>query len=129
MTPQVLLLLVTVSAWAVVGVTVLVRASARSRRRRREYLRRQVEGDPLDTLVLQVQLGQIATELRRLSDSRGFAVAHHTRAAQAAYDALLAEACRRAGIPVEGPAHVTDVAREAERLREELELTERGWTW
>lgn len=129
MSVQIQLLIAVASIWAVVGATVLVRATVRDVHRRREHERRQREGDPIDTLTLQLRLGQIASELRALSGSRGFATAHHTRAAQAAYDALLAEACRRAGLPVDGPMRATDVARESERLREELELTSRGWNW
>ncbi|QAY64869.1 hypothetical protein ET495_11525 [Xylanimonas allomyrinae] len=97
--------------------------------RRRAERRRKAAGDPIDTLTLQLRLGEIAREIQALAGSRGFAVAHHTRAAQAAYDALLAEACRRAGLPVEAPHLVTDRTPEAERLREELELASRGWSW
>jgi predicted nucleic acid-binding protein len=129
MTLQLQLLIAVASIWVLVGATVLTCAALRAHARRRERVRRAREGDPLDTLVLQLRLGQMADELRRLASSPGFAAAHHTRAAQAAYDALLAEACRRAGLPVEGPARATEVNRESERLREELELASRGWTW
>ncbi|QAY71726.1 hypothetical protein ET471_03940 [Xylanimonas protaetiae] len=80
-------------------------------------------------MVLQLRLGQMAAEIQQLAGSHGFAAAHHTRAAQAAYDALLAEACRRAGLDVVTPLRATEVSRESERLREELELTSRGWSW
>ncbi len=129
MTPQVQLLVAVISIWTLIGAAVLVRACVRAVRQRRRYARLQREGDPIDTLDLQLRLGQVATELRTLAASRGFAVAHHTRAAQAAYDALLAEACHRAGLAVEGPVRASDVSRESERLREELELTARGWNW
>ncbi|ACZ32102.1 hypothetical protein Xcel_3101 [Xylanimonas cellulosilytica DSM 15894] len=129
MTLQLQLLIAVASAWGLVGAVALTCAAVRARNRRREYERRMRDGDPLDTLVLQLRLGQIAAELRRLAESHDFATAHHTRAAQAAYDALLAEACRRAGLDVPPPAAATHRTEESERLREELELTSRGWTW
>ncbi|WP_449385996.1 hypothetical protein [Cellulomonas soli] len=42
-----------------------------------------------------------------------------------AYDELLAEACRLAGVEV-GPHAKGDPA---ERFREEVELASRGWAW
>ncbi|MCL1871284.1 MAG: hypothetical protein FWF90_12830 [Promicromonosporaceae bacterium] len=129
MTPALQLIIAAVSAWVLVGGTVFLFAALHRRKQRRARARKDAEREPLDTLVLQVRLGQMAAELQALADSRGFAVAHHTRAAQAAYDALLAEACRRAGLPVETPRRATERATEEERLREELELASRGWSW
>ncbi|WP_425955887.1 hypothetical protein [Xylanimonas sp. McL0601] len=129
MTWQLAAVLGTAITWALAGLVASVRAAVRASRRRRAARRRQAEGDPLDTLMLQLRLGQIAHELQALADNHSFAAAHHTRAAEAAYDALLAEACRRAGLTVEGPRRATDRTTEAERLREELELASRGWSW
>jgi hypothetical protein len=129
MSVQIQLLIAVASIWAAIGATISVRAAVRSAARRRAYRRRQREGDPIDTLVLQLRLGQVSSELRALAGSHGFATAHHYRAAQAAYDALLAEACRRAGLEVSAPRLATDRATEEERLHEELELTSRGWSW
>lgn len=119
-----------VAVWALFGLATAVRAGARALRRRREARRRAVQGDPLETLVLQLRLGQIARELQALADHPGYAAAHHVRAAQHAYDALLVEACRRAGLEVED-APLRPGVRSAEevRLREELELASRGWSW
>ncbi|MBD8078808.1 hypothetical protein IF651_07020 [Cellulosimicrobium arenosum] len=87
--------------------------------------------DPLATLALQVRLSELATELRRIeSDPRLFARAHHYLAVQGAYDALLREACRLTGLAVEdAPLRAGLRARDEERFREELELSERGWSW
>ncbi|WP_233404409.1 hypothetical protein [Actinotalea solisilvae] len=88
--------------------------------------------DPFDVLVVQVQLGRLTAQMRALdADPHAWARGRRMLAAQAAYDALLAEACRLAGVPVEqewspepwGPT------REPERFREEMELASRGWSW
>ncbi|WP_369372499.1 hypothetical protein AB1046_03830 [Promicromonospora sp. Populi] len=87
--------------------------------------------DPLVTLRLQTRLGELATELRRVEqDPDVYARAHHWFAVQGAYDALLREACRLAGLPAESaPLRADERAGAAERLREELELSSRGWSW
>jgi hypothetical protein len=87
--------------------------------------------DPLVTLRLQVRLGQLATELRRVEeDPDVYARAHHWFAVQGAYDALLREACRLAGLPMDADPLRADERNAAdERLREELELSSRGWSW
>lgn len=87
--------------------------------------------DPLVTLRLQVRLGELAAEVRRIEqDPSLYARAHHWLAAQGAYDALLREACRLAGLPTHAvPTTVNARAADDERLREELELTARGWSW
>lgn len=72
---------------------------------------------PLETLALQTRLGQLAEEVQRLERGSDWARAHHLRAAELAYDNLLAEACKHAGIteadfvsapvaPIELPAAV-----------------------
>jgi hypothetical protein len=87
--------------------------------------------DPLVTLRLQVRLGELAAELRRVEEDPGvYARAHHWFAVQGAYDALLREACRLAGLPTESaPLRADERAGADERLREELELSARGWSW
>jgi hypothetical protein len=87
--------------------------------------------DPMVTLRLQVRLGELATELRRVEEDPGmYARAHHWFAVQGAYDALLREACRLAGLPaVTAPLRADEHAAASERLREELELSSRGWSW
>lgn len=98
---------------------------------RRELRRRAAQADPLVTLAIQVRLGELARELRAVeADPDVFARAHHWRAVQSAYDALLREACRLSGLPVEDvPLRLDERAAAEERLREELELSSRGWTW
>jgi hypothetical protein len=87
--------------------------------------------DPLVTLRLQVRLGELAAELRRIEeDPDVYARAHHWFAVQGAYDALLREACHLAGLPTEtAPLRADERAGAGERLREELELSSRGWSW
>lgn len=82
--------------------------------------------DPFDVLRIQVRLGALADELRVLeADRRVYAKAHRLRATKAAYDDLLGEACLLAGVPLQRDGR----PREQERLREEVELASRGWSW
>ncbi|MBD5785231.1 hypothetical protein IF650_03460 [Cellulosimicrobium terreum] len=87
--------------------------------------------DPVRTLELQVRLSALAAELRRIeADRDAFARAHHYLAVQGAYDALLREACRLSGFPVEdAPLRAGFRAGDEERFREEIGLAERGWSW
>lgn len=132
MTWQALLLAATATVVAAVAVRSWLRsvghrdAVARRARRRRGTI-----ADPLVTLTVQVRLGELARELRAIEqDPQVFARAHHARAAQGAYDALLREACRLAGLSVvDLPMRADERAESAERLREELELSARGWSW
>jgi len=82
--------------------------------------------DPFDTLRLQTRLGELAGEIRRVEAApRVYARAHRLVALQAAYDDLLDEACRLAGVPGE-----SDLERgEQRRWLEEQELATRGWSW
>lgn len=98
----------------------LERAAARLRRER------PAAEDPFSTLRVQQRLGVVANHVRRLEeDQHTFARAERIIASQLAYDQLLAEACRMAGVEVR-PAAKGDPA---ERFREEVELASRGWTW
>jgi hypothetical protein len=100
--------------------------------RRRAWPRRRTHApDPLETLALQVRLSELAAELRRIeADPDVYARAHHYLAVQGAYDALLREACRLTGLPVEDvPLRAGFRAGDDERFREELELSSRGWSW
>lgn len=98
---------------------------------RRDLRRRAQEADPLVTLAIQVRLGELAHELRHLTDDPDvYARAHHWRAVQGAYDELLREACRLSGLEVrETPLRADERSDQDERLREELELSSRGWSW
>ena len=82
--------------------------------------------DPFDTLRLQTRLGELAGEIRRVEATpRVYAKAHRLMALEAAYDDLLDEACRLAGVPGEA-----DLERgEQKRWLEEQELATRGWSW
>ena len=83
------------------------------------------EPDPFDTLFLQTRLGHLAGEIRRVESARIYARAHRLMALEAAYDDLLDEACRLAGVPGEA-----DLQRgEEKRWHEEQELASRGWSW
>ncbi|MBD8059172.1 hypothetical protein IC607_09355 [Cellulomonas sp. JH27-2] len=82
--------------------------------------------NPFEALRVQSRLGVVADHVRALEvDVHTFARAERIIASQLAYDHLLAEACHMAGIEVE-PAAPGDPA---ERFREEVELTSRGWSW
>lgn len=98
------------------------RLPPRSRRR---------EPDPFEVLSLQLRLGVLAQQLRALeADPHVYGRAHRLTAAQSAYDALLAEACRLAGVDVSAPPlRPRVVPDEPERFREEMELASRGWSW
>jgi len=83
------------------------------------------EPDPFETLRLQTRLGHLAGEIRRVEATRMYAKAHKLMALEAAYDDLLDEACRMAGVSEE-----SDLKRgEAKRWLEEQELASRGWSW
>jgi hypothetical protein len=64
------------------------------------------------------------------ADGDAYARAHRLQAALAAYDDLLAEACRVAGVPHDSAAAGGgEELREQQRLREEMELSARSWSW
>lgn len=111
----------------VVGAVVLM-ALARARRQSRDLL---AAGDLMRVLSVQVRLGQLATELRRIeADGDLFGRAHHYFAVRGAYDALLQEACQLAGLATTQRAlRAGEQEGAEERLREELELSARGWSW
>lgn len=95
--------------------------------RQARWLRRQEPpADPFAVLRVQMRLGILAEELRQLeSGDHVYAKAHRLKAVRAAYDDLLEEACRMAGVDLDPNA----TRGESERLREEVELTARGWSW
>ncbi|MFD6178576.1 MULTISPECIES: hypothetical protein [unclassified Isoptericola] len=132
MTWQLALVTVAVVAFVTVAAWSWVRSGAhREAVERRSRRRRDLASDPLLTLTVQVRLGELSRELRAIDDDpQVYARAHHSRAAQSAYDALLREACRLAGLSVvDLPVRAGERAESAERLREELELSSRGWSW
>jgi hypothetical protein len=80
--------------------------------------------DPFSALEVQLALSRVERLIADLQrDDRRFARAHHLYAALAAYDRLLDEACRLAGIPI------PDAAGDTRRLLAEVELRARGWSW
>jgi hypothetical protein len=90
--------------------------------------------DPFDALKIQHRLATLAAEIQRLEDdSLVFAKAHRIHVAQSAYDAVLGEACRLAGVE-DADGRRSTVLRAAQvdpgrRARDELELVSRGWSW
>lgn len=89
----------------------------------RRFARKQHD-DPFVVLALQIRLGAVADLLQTIdSDTRMFARGQRWIATRNAYDALLGDACRVAGVP---PA---EAFTEDERLRVELDLASRGWNW
>ncbi len=88
--------------------------------------------DPFEVLRVQMRLATLAAEVRALERSTDvYARAHHVRATEAAYDAMLYEACRLAGVPTQPqPGRLSTIAQDHdERFREEVELASRGWSW
>ena len=112
--------------------------------------------DPFDVLEMEQRLAAAAGRIRRVeSDATMMARAHHLRAALWAYDSLLREACDLFGadqvldgaagavevtslqralsaqdLPDQVAASSTQVLGDADvRLRRELELGARGWSW
>ncbi|GAA2801139.1 hypothetical protein [Kribbella solani] len=82
--------------------------------------------DPFDTLRLQTRLTCLSSKIRTVeSTPHIYARAHRLMALEAAYDDLLDEACRLAGVPTT-PAQPHS---EQKRWQEEQELSARGWTW
>jgi hypothetical protein len=82
--------------------------------------------DPFDALRVQSRLGIVAHHVQLLEeDRRAMARAERIIASQLAYDQLLEEACRLAGVDI--PPHAK--GDPAERFREEVELAGRGWAW
>jgi hypothetical protein len=84
------------------------------------------EADPFETLRLQTRLGLLADEIRRIGATpHVYAKAHRLVALESAYDDLLDEACRLAGVPRDA-----DLERGAQRRwLEEQGLATRGWSW
>ena len=94
--------------------------------------------DPFEILHMQHRLGALAEELQRLesadADRQYWARAHRIHTRKAAYDQLLVEACRLAGVPgtqtlpglIPTP---TGRRSDEERFRDEMELASRGWSW
>jgi len=82
--------------------------------------------DPFVVLQLQNRLTALSGQIRYLEDARNVSArAHRLSAAQAAYDDLLDEACRMAGVDV---AAAPGEGQER-RWTEEQALAERGWSW
>jgi hypothetical protein len=92
------------------------------------------EPDPFEILEMQKRLTAVVAELRVLqsqdADRTYYARAHRIRTRRSAYDQLLAEACRMAGIETEHARREDGICRnEDERFLAEMELMARGWTW
>lgn len=80
--------------------------------------------DPFSALEVQLALSRVERLIEDLQrDNRRFARAHHLYSAIAAYDRLLDEACRLAGVPAQ------EGVGDTRRLLAEVELRARGWSW
>lgn len=85
---------------------------------------RRSTADPFATLALQVRLTEVSALLREIDrDERMMCRGERWVATRAAYDGLLADACELAGVVA------PERATEDERLRAELELVCKGWSW
>lgn len=85
---------------------------------------RREQVDPFSALEVQISLARLETHIEQLlADERRFARGHHLRAARLAYDHLIEQACRMAG--------VSDLPQDPQvrRVLAEAELRSRGWTW
>ncbi|HZG96736.1 MAG TPA: hypothetical protein VEY14_00560 [Nocardioidaceae bacterium] len=80
--------------------------------------------DPFRTLELQARLTRLVGQMDTLSgeQSARFALGHHARAINRAYDETLVEACALIGVPVA-------LENSASRLLAEGHLIQAGWTW
>jgi hypothetical protein len=97
--------------------------------------------DPFVILEVQQRLSVIATELRVLesadADLTYWARAHRIHTRRSAYDQLLVEACRLAGVPDQRAVpdrvplgnEMRMYRSENERFSAEIELAARGWHW
>lgn len=92
---------------------------------------REEAADPFDALTLQIRLGQLAAQVQALeADPHAWARGRRIKATQDAYDDVLMEACRLAGIDALARDPDAGIAeRDPERFREEMELASRGWSW
>lgn len=88
--------------------------------------RRGDEVDPFSVLAVQTALGRVLQRIAEVeSDADRFARAHHVHALRLAYDGLIEEACRLAGVDVrELPEDAS-----SRRVVAEAELGSRGWSW
>ncbi len=88
--------------------------------------RRRGGPDPFAALRLQVALTRLEREIAAIrADDVSFARAHKLRAATTAYDGVLADACRAAGLPAPDDDRFDAVGR----LRAEADLEGLGWSW
>ena len=101
--------------------------------------------DPFAVLDVQLSLARLEREIASLrrTGRRDFAQAHHLRAALIAYDQLLAQACRMAGVehpvldrPDPGPSGAElngsrpdEPGSEVVRVLAVAALDARGWRW
>lgn len=74
---------------------------------------------------MQLRLAELSRQISVLEgDVHVFAKAHRLHATRAAYDDLLVEACQLAGVATD-----REHRNSSQRLREEVELASRGWSW
>lgn len=106
--------------------------------------RQRARTDPFAVLEVQLSLARLEREIEQLKGygGRDFAQAHHLRAAILAYEQLLTQACRMAGIDPPTADRVQDATgterngqrpedpgSEVERVLAVAALDARGWRW
>jgi hypothetical protein len=96
------------------------------------FRQRRSGDDPFEALEVQMALTRLDQEIKELrrNGRDDFAGAHHLRAAVKAYDYVLDEACRLAGVAAPGGStYPLGPAAGIQRMLAEAELQARGWDW
>ena len=92
--------------------------------------RRRREPEPLPPVLLGLELRRLGAEVQRIDSSDLPAKAMRLRAATAAYDYVLLEACRSLEVPLPGKASpIGTPLTQDQRLAAETSLVGAGFTW
>ncbi|MDF2144069.1 hypothetical protein [Knoellia sp. p5-6-4] len=92
--------------------------------------RRRREPEPLPPVLLGLELRRLGAEVQRIDSSDLPAKAMRLRAATAAYDYVLLEACRSLEVPLPGTASpIGTPLTQDQRLAAETSLVGAGFTW
>lgn len=96
----------------------------------RRLRRRRSEPEPLPPVLLGLELRRLGAEVQRIDSSDLPAKAMRLRAATAAYDYVLLEACRSLEVPMPGTAGpIGTPLTQDQRLAAETSLVGAGFTW
>jgi hypothetical protein len=100
------------------------------RRLRLRGRRRRSEPEPLPAVLLGLELRRLGAEVQRIDSSDLPAKAMRLRAATAAYDYVLLEACRSLEVPLPGTdGPIGTPLTQDQRLAAETSLVGAGFTW